>query len=573
MRSGLPLLCVLAVLILTGCEPPKEPHQQPAPQTAAQPAQAMSPLPITLDEWAKGARLIDGLGDFHRRTTTGSSDAQQYFDQGMRLLWAFNHDESTRSFAKAAQLDPQCALCYWGVALTVGPNYNLPLMAEARAKVAAEALALAQKNMARAEPVEQALIGALVSRYPNARPLDPSNEGPVLVAYAGAMRRVAARFPDDLDVQTLFAESLMTVNAWKLWAPDGKPAPGTPEIVATLERVLARDPRHPGANHYYVHTMEAAPHPEQALAAAGRLPGLMPSAGHLVHMPAHILQRVGRYEEAAQANRQGAAADEIYFNRMEPLDYYPMMYTAHNYQFLAYSAAMEGRRAETLDAVRNSRRVTSDDTLLAMPGFDWPLAEEYGALVRFGLWDRMLERPAPNPKFGAVTGGYLYGRGMAFAAKGRLEEARRSANELMALGASLPADAPAGQNAARDVLAIALALVQARIAVAEHREDEAIALLRDAVAREDRLAYNEPYDWFFPVRHVLGARLLEAGQPAAAESVYREDLTRNRANGWALYGLAAALKRQNKAAQAAPVQLQFEAAWKQSDITLDSSAF
>jgi tetratricopeptide (TPR) repeat protein len=532
----------------------------------------MPGAPASVAQWAQGAQLFAGLGDFHRAITTTSPLAQQYFDQGMRLLWAFNHDEAARSFAQAAQLDPQCASCWWGLALTVGPNYNLPVMAQERARVAAEALALAQGNAARARPVEQALIAALARRYPDARPLDEAGAAPVLAAYADAMREVAARFPDDLDVQTLCAESLMNLNAWKLWTPDGRPAAGTAQIQAMLERVMERDPRHPGANHYYVHTMEASPHPERALAAAERLRGLMPAAGHLEHMPAHILQRVGRYEEAAEANRRGAGADQAYLDLMQPPDYYTM-YTAHNYQFLAYSTAMEGRKEETLDAVRNARRVMSDDRLLQMPGSDWPLAEEYAALVRFGLWDRMLQRPAPDPKLAAATGGWLYGRGVALAAKGRVDEARQVADELKTLAASLPADTPAGMNTTRDVLAIALDVVQARIAAAQQQRGEAIAVLREAAAREDRLAYNEPKDWFFPVRHLLGAQLLQAGQAADAEAVYREDLRQNPANGWALFGLAEALKQQHQPDDAAQVLRQFRQAWRHSDIVLRSSAF
>src|SRR6185295_3302135 len=285
---------------------------------------------------------------------------------------------STRSFAKAAQLDPQCAMCYWGVALTVGPNYNLPMMADPRAKVAWAALQDAQKNASHATPVEQALIAALAKRYPNAQPLDPSNEGPILTAYAMAMKEVAGRFPDDLDVQTMYAEAMMGLNAWKLWTPDGKPAPGTEEIVATLESVLKRDPRHPGANHYYVHAIEASPHPDKAVPAAEALRGMMPAAGHLEHMPAHIMQRVGRYEDAAEANRKGAAADARYLATTQPPDYYGM-YVAHNYQFLAYSAAMEGRKAETLDAARKLRTSITDELLLAMPGMDWYVVESYEA--------------------------------------------------------------------------------------------------------------------------------------------------------------------------------------------------
>jgi hypothetical protein len=570
--------CVLSLLIISACERhpaalPPQPVQPSSPAAAVEPARTMPPLPATVADWAKGAKLFDGLGDFHRKVTTQSNEAQQYFDHGMRFLWAFNHDESTRSFARAAQLDQQCALCYWGVALTVGPNYNLPSMAESRAKVAAEALALARKYAAQATPVEQALIAALALRYPDARPLDPSNSAPVLKAYADAMRGVAIRFPDDLDVQTLYAESLMTANAWKLWSLDGGPAPGTLEIQTTLERVLARDPLHPGANHYYVHTMEASPHPEKAVAAAERLPTLMPASGHLVHMPAHVMQRVGRYEEAALANRNGAAADQAYLAQAEPPDYYTLIYTGHNYQFLAYSAAMEGRKAETLRAVSESRRVTSDEKLLEIPGFDWPLAEQYTALVRFGLWDEMLAQPSPSSKFAALTGGYLYGRGTALAAKGRVEEAAKTVAELLALSAAQPADSPAGMNTMHDVLALAAAVVQARIAAAQRRPEEAIALLREAAAREDRLAYNEPSDWFFPVRHLLGARLLGARQPAAAEAVYREDLKHNPANGWSLYGLAEALRLQNKRSEAAKVEQQYQAAWKHSDITLHASAF
>jgi tetratricopeptide (TPR) repeat protein len=531
----------------------------------------MAALPASIDGWAKGAFVIEGLGDFHRKIPTKSLEAQRYFDQGMRLLWAFNHDESTRSFARAAQLDPDCAACYWGVALTVGPNYNLPVMALPRASVASDALAKAQKTAAHASPADRALIGALAKRYPAAQPLDSSNSAPVLAAYAQAMKGVAAQFPGDLDVQTLYAEALMNLNAWKLWTPEGKPAPGTEEIVATLESVLKRDPRHPGANHYYVHTLEASRHPEKAVGAAERLRGMMPAAGHLEHMPAHIMQRVGRYEEAAEANRKGAAADTSYFAKTQPPDYYAM-YTGHNYQFLAYSAAMEGRKAETLEAVRKSRAAIPDDMLLAMPGSDWPLAEEYAATVRFGLWEDMIAKPAPDPKLPALTGGYLYGKGMALASKGRIDEAKTILAQLQRLAATLPADAPAGFNRAKDVLAVAAAIVQARIAAAGHRPDESLSLLREAATREDSLAYNEPNDWFFPVRQLLGAELLAAGHAFEAEAVYRKDLQQNPANGWSLFGLQAALRAQDKTDAADQVGRDFREAWKNADVVLTSSA-
>ncbi|MDI3259510.1 MAG: hypothetical protein QJR02_07420 [Sinobacteraceae bacterium] len=529
-------------------------------------------MPETAAQWAQGAQLFEGLGDFHRAVTTSSPEAQKYFDQGMRWLWAFNHDEATRSFAKAAQLDSNCAMCWWGLALTVGPNYNMPFMVASRAKVAFEAEQRAQQAVAHAAPVEQALIAALARRYPNAQPLDPSNEGPVLGAYAQAMKDVAQRFPDDLDVQTLYAEALMNVNAWKLWTLDGKPALGTEEIVTTLEEVLAKDPLHPGANHYYIHAVEASPHPERALASAERLRDMMPAAGHLDHMPAHIFQRVGRYEDAAQANRNGAAADFAYYARTRPLDYY-VMYTAHNEQFLAFSAAMEGRRAETLAAAQKARALIPDDMLLAMPGSDWLLGLGYAAKLRFGLWDEMNAEPAPNPKLPGLTGVWLYARAVALAAEGRIDEARAATAQLEKLAADTPADAGAGQNTLRDMLAIALFVAKARIADAEHKTDESVALLTQAVAAEDQTAYDEPEDWFFPTRHLLGAELLKAARPQAAEAVYRADLERHPANGWALYGLAQALKAQRKDAEAAEAERQFRRSWQHADTELTASAF
>jgi tetratricopeptide (TPR) repeat protein len=578
MKRELIVLSIVSLFTLCSCSEPAKPPASASASTPTSTAASnhmddMPPVPATIADWARGAMLFEGLGNVHRPITTSSAEAQKYFDQGLALMWGFNHDEAARSFAKAAELDPKCAACFWGVSLTVGPNYNLPFLIEERAKVAFDALAKARENASPATLVEQSLINALASRYPTSLPLDPAKTTTVLVAYAESMKAVAARFPEDLDVQALYAEALMNVNAWKLWTPDGKPAPGTELVVSTLESVLARDPGHPGANHYLVHSLEASPHPERALAAAERLKTLMPAAGHMVHMPAHIMQRLGRYEDAAEANRKGAAADELYTNRTRPLDYYPVMYTAHNYQFLACSAAMEGRKAEAIAATDGSRTAVTDAMLLAMPGTDWYVAESYTARVRFGLWDDLLAMSAPNPKLTGLTGGYLYGRAVALAAKGRVEEARTILDELQTLAAQTPADVSAGMNSVRDVLGVAIPIIQARIAVAEHHPDEAVASLRQAVAEEDRLAYNEPKDWFFPVRHLLGAQLMQAGKMSEAERVYREDLQRNPTNGWALYGLSAALKAQGKNAEATLVARQFESAWKHADIPLTASAF
>lgn len=578
MESKALVLLASCLLIVVGCSKSATPpttaaSATPAPTPVGPDGHQMVRLPTTITEWARGAMLFVGLGNVHRPITTRSPEAQRYFDQGLSLIWAFNHDEATRSFAKAAEIDPACASCFWGVSLTVGPNYNLPFLSEQRSKVAYEALQQAEQNAPGASPVEQALIAALAKRYPAARSLDATSAIPILAAYADAMKDVAQRFPEDLDVQTLYAESMMNTNAWKLWSPDGKPAAGTEQIVATLESVLARDPLHLGANHYYVHAVEASPHPEKGVGAAGRLKSLAPAAGHLVHMPAHILQRIGQYEGAADANRKAALADAAYVGRTHPPDYYPVMYTAHNYQFLAYSAAAEGRKAETIAAVDHSRAAVSDEMLVEMPGADWYVAESYAARVRFGLWEEMLALPAPNPKLIGLTAGYLYGRAVALSATGRVAESRSTLDELQKLAAAAPADAGAGQNTLKSVLAIAIPIVEARIADAEGRSKDVLTLLRQAVAAEDRLAYDEPKNWFFPARHLLGAALLKQGAASEAESVYREELRQCPANGWSLYGLGVALKTQGNANQAAQVAKLFAESWRYSDVTLTASAF
>jgi tetratricopeptide (TPR) repeat protein len=542
----------------------------------AQPAFAQhdahaQPPRSTVADWAKGARLFEGLGGFHRAVTTSSPEAQRYFDQGMRFVWAFNHDEATRSFARAAELDPGCASCFWGVALTLGPNYNMPLMAEPRARAGWEALGKAQANAAAATPVEQALIAALAKRFDGATPLDPSNSAPLLAAYVTAMEDVARRFPDDMDVQTLLAEGLMNTNPWKLWTADGKPGPGTPAILAALRKVLASDPKHPGANHYWIHAVEASLDPGQAVASADTLVGMMPAAGHLEHMPAHIFQRVGRYEEAAEANRKGAAADVAYLGLTAPPDYYSM-YLIHNYQFLAYSAAMEGRREETIGALRNARTAVPDSMLLGMPGLDWSIGYLYEGLARFGRWDEILAEPEPNPKLAGLTIAWLEARATALAAKGRVAEAKALLPRLDRALAAVPAEARQGQNAARPLYEIGLLKAKSRIALAEGKRVAALALLREAVAKEDGLAYNEPSDEFFPVRHLLGAALLDAGRAAEAEAVYREDLKRQPGNGWALHGLAAALVAQGKS-EAGPARLRFENSWRHADTRVTASAF
>jgi tetratricopeptide (TPR) repeat protein len=560
---------VLAAVWLAGCAPRPMATTTTTPAAAAKSEGAGTPSSTEIvGAWAKGAQLFADLGALHHPVTTASPDAQAYFDQGLRLNYGFNHDEATRSFARAAELDPSCASCFWGVALTLGPNYNVPMLPD-RAQAAWAALTKAKALAPRATPMEQALIGALAKRYAGPTPLEPAAMQPYNESYAAAMREVARRFPSDLDVQVLFAEALMDVNPWKLWSADGKPGLQTDEIVQTLEGVLARDPQHPGANHYYIHAIEASAHPEKGLSAADRLPLLMPGAGHVVHMPAHIYQRVGRYAAASQANQQAIAADQSYLAKTKPPGYYPM-YLAHNFGFLAFSASMEGRAAAALQAARDSAKAMPPQMLSMMPGMDFFAAAPLFVMVRFARWDDLLAEPRPRDSFPILTGLWLHAHGMALAARGRLDEAAQDRSELQALRAKVPAEVTAGLNPARDVLAVAEKILAAQIAEAQ-KQPEALALWADAVKLEDGLAYSEPADWFYPVRHFQGAALLAAGRASAAEAVYREDLRRNPNNGWSLFGLSQALKAQKKIKEAAAAEKEFRAAWPRADIQLTRS--
>jgi tetratricopeptide (TPR) repeat protein len=568
------ILTVLCTLALGACTSSRDPPSAPPAAHADHAEHAAQPPPgSTLTQWAEGARRLGGLGTYTRTIATGSPEAQAYFDQGLLLIYGFNHDEAVRAFAKAIQLDATCAMCYWGAAEALGPNYNMPAMEE-RWKALWDAVQSAQKNAAHGAPVEQALIAALGKRYPGPASVPAEKMQPFNDAYAAAMREVAQRFPADDDVQVFFAEALMTANPWKLWTTDGKAAAGTGEIVETLEAVLARNPQHPGANHYYIHAVEASPHPEKAVAAAERVAGLMPGAGHIVHMPAHIFQRVGRYAEASAANAAAAQADAAYIVEAKPPAwmYYSGMYFTHNYQFLAYSESMRGRSAGALQACREMTQHLTDDVLHMGTGLDWYAAEPWFVLERFGLWEQMLTEKAPDPKLDGLSAAYHYVRATAFAATGKLTEAIEEKNKLDSIAASTPADAPAGLNKAADLMAVASTVVGARLAIAQGRHGEAIAALRDAIAKEDRLEYDEPADWFVPVRHLLGAALLRSGKAAEAETVYREDLQRHPENGWALYGLARSLEAQGKTAQSAAVERRFSQAWKDADIALTASA-
>jgi tetratricopeptide (TPR) repeat protein len=512
--------------------------------------------------------LVTNLGTYHRPISSKSKKAQAYFDQGLRLLYAFNHEESQAAFEEAARVDPSCAICFWGAALTLGPNINLPAIPE-RAEAAWGFLEKARAASPGASPVERALIGALAQRYAHPPPTEPEKQHALDTAYADAMRQVAKRFPKDPDVATLFAEAMMDTRPWDFWALDGSPQPGTEEIVATLEGVLRAHPDHPGANHYLIHAVEASPHPERALASAERLKTLVPGAGHLVHMPSHIYIRIGQYAEGSQANRLAIAVDAAVAHE------HPIyaMYIAHNFQFLWASTLMEGRSAESLQAARDMLLRVPAEMLKEMPGFDYLLAYPVVGLARFGRWKELLNEPIPAADFPTAQGLWHAARGMALLRTGDPAGAARELAEVEAIRQRTGPDAKVVMNSARDVLGIAADVLGAELARANGDVAAALTRFQKAVAAEDALHYDEPPDWGFPVRHQFGAALLAAGQPGQAEAVYRADLQRHPHNGWALYGLARSLLAQGKTAEASEAQQAFQEAWKRADIQLTASAF
>jgi tetratricopeptide (TPR) repeat protein len=560
------------LIVLFGCGPKdsgSSPPSSPLSEAVDPHAQHAGPS-WSLERLAEGAILLPDLGEHRRVVTTDSAEAQAFFDQGLALVYGFNHDEAARSFAKAGALDPNCAMCWWGAAYAMGPNYNIPMLPE-RAEAAWDALQRASQTAPGAAPVERALIEALTTRYPGPEYVEPELMDGYNKAFASAMRGVAQQFPDDLDAQVLFAESLMNVNPWKLWTPEGQPNPGTEEIVATLEAVLARDSNHPGANHYYIHAVEASRQPEKAEPAADRLAALMPGAGHIVHMPAHIYQRVGRYADASEANRRAAEVDEKYLTMVDPPGYYPI-YLAHNYGFLAYSASMEGRSAVSLEASRKSAASSPHDVVCTMPGMDFFLSEPLLVMVRFGRWDELLAEPKPDPKYPVLTALWHHAHGMALAATGQVAEARADLAALEQIRQSLPEELITGLNAGQTVLELAAKVLEARIAQAENSPDT-IVLWKAAVELEDRLAYNEPADWFYPTRHYLGAALLDAKQFKEAIAVYEADLVKHPRNGWALFGLWQAQLGAKQDAKAKQTKAKFDQAWTRADIALTRTAF
>ena len=510
--------------------------------------------------------LFEGLGGLSRKVNTASPEAQRYFDQGLAFLYAFNHDEAIRSFRRAGELDPKCGMAFWGIAVANGPHINNPVVPENRAKAAWEALTQAKALAAAASPVERALIEALASRY--AWP-QPEDRKPLEQAYADAMRAVWKAFPKDADVGALFAESLADLRPWDLWTPDGKPQPGTEELVATLESVLALDPRHPLANHLLVHAVEASPHPEKADRAAEALRDLQPGLGHMVHMPSHIDVRRGRWQKAIDANAKAIEADRRYRARSPNQGFY-RLYMAHNHHMLTYGAMMTGQSELALQTIREMVADIPLDFVKENPWADGFLAMPLEVLMRFGRWDEILGEPE-LPEFAPISRSLRhYARAVAYASKGNVAAAQTEQAAFLEARTRVPKDATFGNNSGSDILDVAEHLMRGEILYRSGKVDEGIAALREAVVREDKLRYDEPPDWIQPVRHALGAALLQAGRFAEAETVFREDLAKLPDNGWGLYGLHRAQQMQKKAAESAATEKQFDAVWRRADLKIKS---
>jgi tetratricopeptide (TPR) repeat protein len=507
------------------------------------------------------ARLLAGMPQVHHPIATKSREAQRWFDQGLGLVYAFNHPEAIRSFREAARHDPRATMPAWGIAYALGPNINMGIDAKGE-EAAWKALQHARKLARHAPARERAYVDALAHRYSD----DPKADRPALhAAFAKAMGALSRRYPDDLDAAVLYAEAMMNLRPWKLWNADGTPAEGTQEIVATLEEVLRREPDHVGANHYYIHAVEASPTPERALPSASRLAWLAPGAGHLVHMPSHVYQRTGDFAASAVANERAVAADRAYLAGRDG-GMYGLMYFTHNIHFLAHAEMMAGRADASANAADELMAAMPADLAALSPGdiamLDVFRATPLFAALRFGRFDRVLGLSPPDERYRVGRALHHYGRGVAHAARGDRRAARTERDAFAAARAAVPADVSFGYNHAAAVLDVAAAVLDARIAAGERHRDETIAAWRRAVVAQDALSYNEPSDWYYPVRESLGAALLRAGKAAEAEAVFRDDLVRNPRNPRSLHGLAESLGAQRKADAAETVRREFTRAWR-----------
>jgi tetratricopeptide (TPR) repeat protein len=519
--------------------------------------------------WAQSANpsdavpLYTNLGTHHKRISTRVPDTQRYFDQGLRLVYGFNHTEAIRAFQRAADLDPTCAICYWGIALAYGPHVNAPM--DAQSGVAAwAALQKANALISHATPQERAYIEAVAQRYAGDPPADRTQ---LDTAYSLAMAALASTYPDDLDAATLYAESLMDLRPWNYWRPDGTPYPGTDEIVRQLKKVIARNPNHPGACHYYIHAVEAV-NPKEAVPCAERLARLMPGEGHMVHMPAHIYIRVGRWNDAVKANQHAIHTDEVFIEGQQPRGVYPLAYYPHNIHFLAFASTMAGRSAMAIEASRTLTSKVNVDVARQVGMLQEMLPYHALTLTTFGKWDDVLAQPLPPADIRLSHALGQYARGVAYAAKGQWTEAQAALDAVKEINAATPADADA-----KTAVSIAELALLGEITSRRGDVNSAIPHFRAAAKIEDAGLYFEPPKWYYPIRHSLGAALLKAGQNSEAEQVYREDLRRFPDNGWSLFGLAQALRAQGKTKEAAAADASFKKAWVDADVKLAASRF
>ena len=552
------LIAAACCLAAVGCEGRRQSAQEQPAKVDSPPAQASR------------APLFSGLGDFGRRVTTESAEAQKYFDQGLCFLYAFNHDEAIRSFQEAARLDPACAMAWWGVAIANGPHINNPAVPEPRAEQAWQALKKAEAAAETCTPLEREMIAALKPRYAEEQPDDRK---PLDEAYAAAMRALFQKHPEDADIGALFAEALMDLRPWDLWTPEGQPQPGTDEIVATLEAVLERAPRHPLALHLYIHAVEASPQPEKAAEVADRLRDLQPGLGHLVHMPSHIDVRLGQWQKSIETNAKAAAADRRYREQSPEQNFY-RIYMAHNHHMLAYSAMMCGQSQRAIAAITEMAAGIPNDWLRENAALaDGFTAMPLEVLVRFGRWEEVLKAPEP-PEYLPIARALRHcARGIAHAALGDVSQAEQDQAAFVTAVKAVPEEAGFGNNKAATILGVARHLLAGELLYRQGKVEEAIAELREASRVEDTLRYSEPPDWIHPVRHALGATLLQEKRAEEAEQVYREDLVRQPSNGWSLYGLAQSLRQQGKASEADEMQKRFEQVWSGADIQISSSCF
>ena len=521
-----------------------------------------------------GAPLFEGMGEFSMPITTADPDAQRYFDQGMVLAFAFNHAESVRSFKAAQTLDPSCSMCFWGEALAIGPNINVTskgkvIMSPAERTAAFSAITQALKLASGASPREQAYIQALASRY-NGDPDTP--RAPLDEAWAQAMGKVSETYPSDLTAAAIHAEALMNTMPWNYWSDDLKAKPATQVVIANLERVLEGAPDHPLAQHLYIHALEASSTPEKAEAVADRLTDLVPGAGHLVHMPAHIFYRVGRYNDAAEANIRAAAVDEAYIAQCNAQGFYPALYYPHNIHFLWSSATMQGQRAVSLDSAQRVVDNVRVEQVKQFPTIEFFRTVPLLSMVRFGQWQTILSEPQPFAEFRFAEAIWRYARGVAFAATGEVAAARAELAQLEPLQADVAVTFLDKRDYPGSVLVgIAINLLKGEIAYRQSDYAGAVPHFERAVAAQDLLPYTEPPFWYYPTRQSLGAALLKAGKPVEAEAVYRADLKQYRHNGWSMFGLMQSLEAQGKTAEAAKVEVHFDAAWQFADTELEAS--